>query len=465
MISTARPSATVDDRVGLPGIGNIPSLPPLQLGLTDTASTMGGSGGRFGWGAFRPIVKRDFGLLWLGETISQVGDSLNRVALLWFVYQTSHSTLRMSLVGVLQTLPPLIFGPLIGAYLDKVRKRPVLIAVSLARALLVSTIPLLYGAHLLGVGLLYLIVFVLSVIGTAAGPALLTSVPLLVAPADLAAANALFQGTATLGVLVGPTVAGLGISLFGISKVLYLDAASFLAFALCVGLARIPEAAAGPRVPWRFRELAGDLRTGLAFLLQRQTGILSLTMVASVQNLGASAFIIMLPAFVHEDFLASSLWLGTLWSALGVGMLLASLSIALLGAHRLVRLLRIALLALVLGGISIAALRFVKVKLAAASLMVVIGWSSAAFNPVIISIVQRSTPVGLRARILTTFNSANMAAVAAGMLIFGWAAEHVSSGLAMIGIGGILLISAVALGMVMRVQTTRQLVEKLARQA
>jgi DHA3 family macrolide efflux protein-like MFS transporter len=427
---------------------------------------MGGSGGRFGWGAsFRPIMRRDFGLLWLGETVSQVGDSLNRVALLWFVYQTSHSTLRMSLVGVLQTLPPLVIGPLIGAYLDKVRKRPVLIAVSLARALLVSMIPLLHAAHLLGVGLLYLIVLTLSVIGTAAGPALLTAVPLLVAPGDLAAANALIQGTATLGVLVGPTIAGLGISLFGISKVLYLDAASFVAFAGCVWLARIPEGAAGPRVPWRFRELAGDLRTGVAFLLRRQTGILSLTMVASVQNLGASAFIIMLPAFVHEDFLASSLWLGTLWSALGVGMLLASLSITLLGAHRIVRLLRIALLALVLGGISIAALRFVKVKVAAASLMVVIGWSSAAFNPVIISIVQRSTPVGLRARILTTFNSANMAAVAAGMLFFGWAAEHVSSGLAMTGIGGILLVSAVALGMVMRVQTTRQLVEKLARQA
>jgi DHA3 family macrolide efflux protein-like MFS transporter len=427
---------------------------------------MDGSGGRFRSGAsLRLLVRRDFGLLWFGETISQVGDSLNRVALLWFVYQTSHSTLRTSLVGVIQTLPPLVVGPLIGVYLDKLRKRPVLIAVSLARALLVSMIPLLHAAHLLGLGLLYLIVFTLSVVGTAAGPALLTAVPLLVAPADFAAANALIQGTATLGVLVGPAVAGLGISLFGISKVLYLDAASFVAFGVCVALARIPEGAAGHRLPWRLRDLADDLRAGVAFLLQRQTGLLSLTLVAALQNLGASAFIVLLPAFVHEDFLAGSLWLGTLWSALGLGMLLASASIALLGADRILRLLRIALLALIVGGLSIAALRFVKVKLAAASLMVLIGWSSAAFNPVIISIVQRSTPVELRARILTTFNSANMAAVTAGMLIFGWAAEHVSSGFTMVWIGGILLVSAVALGTVMRVQATRQLVEKLAGQA
>jgi DHA3 family macrolide efflux protein-like MFS transporter len=424
---------------------------------------MGGSSGRFRWGAsLRVFVKRDFGLLWIGEALSQVGDSLNRVALLWFVYQTSHSTLRMSLVGVVQTLPPLVFGPLIGAYLDKLRKRPVLIAVSLARALLVSMIPLLHAAHLLGSGLLYLIVFILSVVGTAAGPALLTAVPLLVAPADFAAANALIQGTATLGVLVGPAVAGLGISLFGISKVLYLDAASFVAFAVCVGLARIPEGTAGHRLPWRLRDLADDLRAGVAFLLRGQTGILSLTLVAGVHNLGASAFIVLLPAFVHEDFLASSYWLATLWSALGLGMVLASVSIALLGANRILRLLRIALLALIIGGLSIAALRFVKVKVAAASLMVLIGWSSAAFNPVIISIVQRSTPVELRARILTTFNSANMAAVAAGMLLFGWAAEHLSSGFTMMWIGGILLVSAVVLGTLMRVQATRELVQRLA---
>ena len=424
---------------------------------------MQGSGGRFRSGAsLRLLVRRDFGLLWVGETISQVGDSLNRVALLWFVYQISRSTLHTSLVGVVQTLPPFLVGPLIGAYLDKLRKRPVLIAVSLARALLVSMIPLLHAAHLLRFGLLYLIVLILSIVGTAAGPALLTAVPLLVAPADLAAANALIQGTATLGVLVGPAVAGLGISLFGISKVLYLDAASFVAFAVCVGLARIPEGTAGHRLPWRLRDLADDLRAGVVFLLRGQTGILSLTLVAGVQNFGASAFIILLPAFVHEEFLAGSLWLGTLWSALGLGMLLATVSIALLGAHRILRLLRLALLALVIGGLSIAALRFVKLKLAAASLMVLIGWSSAAFNPVIISIVQRSTPVELRARILTTFNSANMAAVAAGMLIFGWAAEHVSSAFTMIGIGGILLLSAVALGTVMRVQGTRELVDKLA---
>jgi MFS transporter, DHA3 family, macrolide efflux protein len=412
--------------------------------------------------SFRLLFRRDFGLLWLGEAISQIGDSLNRVALLWFAYQTSHSTLRMSLVGVVQTLPPLVLGPLIGVYLDRLRKKPALVAISLVRGALVTAIPLLHTAHLLSLNLLYLIVFVISVVGAAAGPALSTAVPLLVGTADLTAANALIQATSTVGVLLGPAVAGLGISLVGISRVFYIDAASFVLFAACVGLIRLPETEIPARTLLSLRELAGDLRAGLAFLFREQTGILVLTVVTGFQNLGASAFVFMLPGFVSTDIEAGSLWLGFLWSAFGLGMLLATASIAMVRTGPVPRMLRLALLAPLLGGLSIGALSFAKVKLAAGTLMVVIGWSTAAFSPVIISVVEGCTPASLRARVLTTFNSANMAAVTVGMLVFGWIADRVGNALTLYGIAGVLLVSALALGMAMRIATTRRLIENLA---
>jgi hypothetical protein len=100
-------------------------------------------------------------------------------------------------------------------------------------------------------------------------------------------------------------------------------------------------------------------------------------------------------------------------------------------------------------------------KLAAAILMVVIGWSAAAFSPVIISLVEGSTPAALRARVLTAFSSANMAAVTVGMMAFGWAADRLGNDIALRGIGGVLLTSALALWIVMRVGSTRRLVETL----
>ncbi len=422
---------------------------------------MSSRGRRAARASLRLLITRDFGLLWLGEAISQIGDSLNRVALLWFAYQTSGSTLRMSLVGVVQTLPPLILGPLIGVYLDRLRKKPALVVISLVRGALVTVIPLLQAAHLLSLNLLYLIVLAIAVVGAAAGPALSTAVPLLVPAADLTGANALIQGTSTVGMLLGPAVAGLGISLFGIARVLYVDAASFVVFAACVAFIRLPETGVPARTLLAVRELAVELRAGVAFLFRERTGILVLTLVAGFQNLGASAFVFMLPGFV-TDLDAGSVWLGFLWSAFGVGMLLATASMTMVRTGPVSKMLRIALLAPVLGGLSIAALGFAKVKLAAGALMVLIGWSTAAFSPVIISVVEGCTPTPLRARVLTTFNSANMAAVTAGMLAFGWIADRGGSELALYGIAGVLLVSALALGMVMRIQATRRLIEGLA---
>src|SRR5260221_3395601 len=73
----------------------------------------------------------NFGLLWSSQVISQIGDGLTKVALLWFVYQLTGSALKTTVVGVLQTLPPLLLGPLIGVYLDRSPKKPLMIRIDL----------------------------------------------------------------------------------------------------------------------------------------------------------------------------------------------------------------------------------------------------------------------------------------------------------------------------------------------
>src|SRR6478735_3963478 len=112
-----------------------------------------------GPGAWELLKSRDFGLLFAGQAISQIGDSLNKVALLWFVYELTGSALKMTVIGLLQTLPPLLFGPLIGVFLDRVRKKPVMIWVDLLRTVMILLIPLLYLVEALTLDLLYLLVF------------------------------------------------------------------------------------------------------------------------------------------------------------------------------------------------------------------------------------------------------------------------------------------------------------------
>jgi hypothetical protein len=140
-----------------------------------------------GWALLRT---RNFGLLFSGQAISQIGDSMNKVALLWFVYELTGSAFKMAVIGLLQTIPPLVFGPLIGVYLDRMKKKPVMIWVDLIRTGLVILIPLLYGLEALTLERLYVLVFAISIVSTVFGPALASAVPLLVPRAHMTAANA-----------------------------------------------------------------------------------------------------------------------------------------------------------------------------------------------------------------------------------------------------------------------------------
>src|SRR5512134_3361014 len=109
------------------------------------------------------IGTRDFGLLWWGQMTSQIGEGLNKVALLWFVYTLTGSALKMTIVGLLQTVPPLLFGPMIGVYLDRLPKKTVMIWVDLIRTIMTFLIPALFALDLLSLEGLYVLIFLTSI--------------------------------------------------------------------------------------------------------------------------------------------------------------------------------------------------------------------------------------------------------------------------------------------------------------
>jgi MFS transporter, DHA3 family, macrolide efflux protein len=390
------------------------------------------------------VKTKDFGFLFAGQTISQIGDSLNKVALLWFVYEMTGSALKMTVVGLLQTLPPLLFGPLIGVYLDRVRKKPVMIGVDLLRTLMVLLIPLLYAMEALTLDRLYVLVFATAIFSTVFGPALTSAVPLIVAKERLVAANALLQTTTNVGLLVGPAVSGLGIALIGAQNVLYADAATFFISALCLFPIRMHETLDRSRVTGNGLTggITSDLLAGFRFVFVEQKTVLMLMLTATLYSVGISAFIFLLPVFAKEVLGVGPVQLGWLWSALGVGMLLASLSLTSVTQGDVSWRLRFMSGALAIGGLAVAALGFLDAPVAAAALIAVIGGSTAMFTPLVWTMLQELTPTHLLGRVFTSFATGGMAASMAGMAGFGWAADTIGPATCLGGISLILLMTA-----------------------
>jgi DHA3 family macrolide efflux protein-like MFS transporter len=234
-----------------------------------------------GW---RLINTRDFGLLWWGQTTSQIGEGLNKVALLWFVYELTGSAMKMTMVGLLQTIPPLVFGPLIGVYLDRLPKKAVMVWVDLVRALLTVLIPVLYALDTLSIEGLYGLVFLTSVVSTVFGPALVSAVPLLVRPSELMSANALIQGTNNIGMLLGPAISGIMIALIDAENVLFVNSATFLISAFC--LMPIRFAVSHRRTVEGASSVWEELRGGFRFVFAQRSMVFTLVIISSLYNLG-----------------------------------------------------------------------------------------------------------------------------------------------------------------------------------
>lgn len=393
-----------------------------------------------GW---RLIQTRDFGLLWWGQVTSQIGEGLNKVALLWFVYELTGSAMMIATVGIIQTVPPLLFGPLIGVYLDRMRKKPVMISVDLMRTGLTFLIPALYALDHLSLEGLFVLIFLQSLVSTVFGPALVSAVPLLVRRTELVSANALIQGTNNIGGLLGPAVSGILIALIGAQHVLYVNAATFLVSALCLLPVRTNEIlAANVRRQAKPESLLSELSVGFRFVFGNRSTVFLLVVITALFNLGASAFVFVLPVYAKELLQVGPVQLGWLWSALGAGMLAASSWLAFSQKNDVRSRMQILVRGTTVGGLATCMLSVLESPLLAAGFVILVGAGAAVLNPVVWALLQEVTPSHLMGRVLTTFSTGSMAAAMVGMSGFGWMADAIGPAQSLVGLGLVLLLTA-----------------------
>lgn len=389
------------------------------------------------------IRTRDFGLLWWGQLTSQIGEGLNKVALLWFVYTLTGSALKMTVVGILQTVPPLLFGPMSGVFLDRLPRKMVMVWADLIRTVMTFLIPALFGLDLLSLEGLYALIFLTSIVSTIFGPALVSAVPRLVRPSELVTANALIQGTNNVGLLLGPAISGVLIAMIGAENVLYVNSATFLLSALCLISMRLHETLKTAEEADRIAtSMLDDLKVGLRFVFGTRSTVFLLVVISTLYNLGASAFVFILPVYAKEFLQVGPVQLGWLWSSLGVGMLVVSSWLAWRHQGDLHSRLRLIVRGMTVGGLAVCSLSLLETPLVAAAVVIVVGGSTAVMNPVVWALLQEATPEHLMGRVLTTFSTGSMAAAMAGMTGFGWIADAIGPAQSLIALGLVLLLTA-----------------------
>ncbi|MFJ2645497.1 MFS transporter [Streptomyces sp. NPDC087420] len=242
---------------------------------------------------------RDFRLLWFGETTNRIGINITAVAMpLVAVVTLDASTFAVSVLAAAPWLPWLLIGLPAGAWVDRMRRRPIMLLCNLTPLLLLASVPV---AAWLGVLTMVHLLVVALLNGFAAvffGISYKVYVPSIVDREDLQEANAKLQGSESVAQVAGLGGGGLLAQAFGAASGLLVNAGTFLVSALCLLAIRGREPV--PEKPKGRPALRQDIKEGLQYALN-DPYLRVLTAYGTATNLLLTAQSAILPIFIIRE--------------------------------------------------------------------------------------------------------------------------------------------------------------------
>jgi MFS family permease len=296
-----------------------------------------------------PLRQRNFRLLFMGSTISLLGDQFYFVAMPWLVLQQTGSAIKMGAIMMTGAIPRAVLMLMGGAVSDRSSPRKIMMRTAWARAILVTALGLLIWLHLLHTWQLYAMAAAFGTADAFDGPAGRAFIPFLVEPEQLVAAESVSQVRTMLATIVGPAPAGFVIKALGLASGFFIDAVSFLF--IIVALLWLPDPA--PSLNEK-KPMFQSILEGLRYVA-KDVPLRSLMLVAVGINFCLSGPISLGLAYLAKTRFGSPAMLGVMLSSLAAGGLSGALLAGIWKIKRrgLMMLLVAFVLALLLGSLGI----------------------------------------------------------------------------------------------------------------
>ncbi|GEK23176.1 MFS transporter [Cellulomonas xylanilytica] len=215
---------------------------------------------------------RGFARLWAASTASAFGTYVTVLALQVIVVDVlDGDAVDVGLVNAARWAPYLLLGLLAGVLVDRVRRRPVLVATDLLSAVALATIPVLAATGHLAVGWLVVLMAVFGLCTLVGDAAFQSFVPRVVPTGLLGPAHARLDQSDAVAQASGPALAGGLISVLGAPVAVLVDAVSYLTSAVLLATVRVDEPRTGPRATGRLRGVGAEIADGLRWVYRHPT--------------------------------------------------------------------------------------------------------------------------------------------------------------------------------------------------
>lgn len=263
--------------------------------------------------------------LWAATTVSRFGSEVTFLALpLMAALLLDASPTQMGLLLAAFTAPFLLIGLLVGVWVDRVRRAPLLVSSDLARAALLIVVPAAWATGWLNMWLLYAVALGVGSLTVVFEVASLSLLPAMIGRDRLVEGNGRLEASRSLAQIGGPGLAGGLVGLLGAPLAVLLDAASYLVSAVFLLRLAAPEkppkepGIASPRHV--LREAGEGLQTVFAHPLLRP-----LVLCSATNNFSGLVFFSVYVLYMTEDLGLGPTAVGLVFSLGGLGALMGSL--------------------------------------------------------------------------------------------------------------------------------------------
>jgi MFS family permease len=264
----------------------------------------------------------DFWFFWTGQAISTLGSSFTVFALPLLVFRLTGSALNLSVSTAVSYLPVLLFGLVIGAWVDRMDRKRVMLGVNLLLALSVGSIPLADATGHLSVVWIYAAQFCTSSIRLFFTAAQFAAIPSLVPRDRLVTANGRIQASYSAMSVIGPLLAGALSAFLPLSALLVVDACSYIVSASALLLVRRSFNAQGAPPPRH--SIRSDISEGVRFIFGHPV-LRNISLMMLFVNFASQTVASQIVYFSKVQLSASNTEVGLMFSANAVGMFALSM--------------------------------------------------------------------------------------------------------------------------------------------
>ena len=269
------------------------------------------------------MINKNFTLIWIGKSISQLGDKFYSIALAWWILQKTDSPSIMGTFLLVSVLPGLILGFFAGVLADRLSRKTILIVTDTLRGFLVLVISFLAMFGVIEVWHVFVIGMCLSLATAFFDPAIQAIIPQIVEKEDLTRANAMSQMVSGVCTVAGPLLGAVSVSFFGLTAVFMANSGSYFISTILTSFVSRPKVTANYS---NKNNYISDIKEGIRFI-KNQKNIIFVLKIIALTHIFVGCLTVSLP------FLANSLAgigvnnLGYLEAAMGAGIIGSSIII------------------------------------------------------------------------------------------------------------------------------------------